>query len=106
MDLRQLRDFLAIAEGGSFLAGARKLAVAQPSLSQHVIRLESELGVQLLERSPRGISLTESGSLLVSHARAIIEATNNAVAELRDRASEARGPVSFGLPSSVGMILS
>lgn len=105
MDLRQLRYFLAIAEEGSFLAAARKLAIAQPSLSQHVIRLEGELGVQLLERSSRGVTLTESGQILVAHARAIIRATDAAIADLRDRASEPRGPVSFALPSSVGMIL-
>lgn len=106
MDLRQLRYFLAIAEEGSFLAAARRLAIAQPSLSQHVIRLETELCVQLLERSSRGVVLTESGQILVKHAKTIIRASDDAVADLRDRASEPRGPVSFGLPSSVGMILS
>lgn len=106
MDLRQLRYFLAIAEEGSFLAAARTLSIAQPSLSQHVIRLETELGVQLFERSPRGVMLTESGQILVEHAKSIIRATDEAITDLRERASEPRGPVSFGLPSSVGMILS
>ena len=58
MDVKQLRYFIAIAEEGSFSAVAQRVNVAQPSLSQHVIALERDLGVTLLERSPRGSGYT------------------------------------------------
>lgn len=106
MDIRQLRYFIAIAEEGSLSAAAQKIGVAQPSLSQHVMRLESELDVQLLDRSPRGVRLTEAGQILAGHAHTIVAALETAISEVRDRASEPQGAVSFGLPSSVGMVLS
>ena len=71
MDIKQLKYFVAIAEEGSLSAASVRLHVAQPSLSQHVIKIEEELGVQLLDRSPRGIVLTEAGQILLKHARDI-----------------------------------
>lgn len=106
MDIRQLRYFLAIVAEGSFSAAAQKIGVAQPSLSQHVLRLETELGVKLLDRSPRGVQLTEAGQILSQHAGRIVEALDAAIADIRERGGAPRGPVAFALPSSVGMALS
>ena len=61
---RWLRTFAAVAESGSFTAAARKLGVGQPATSHAVARLESALGVQLLERSTRGLTMTAAGRLL------------------------------------------
>lgn len=74
MDIRQLRCFLATIDEGSLSAAAVKLQLAQPSLSQHVARLEEELGTQLLVRTPRGITPTDAGQALAGHARTILEA--------------------------------
>lgn len=106
MDVRQLRYFVAIAEEGSLSAAAQRVNVAQPSLSQHVIALERELDVRLLERSPRGVSLTESGEILLSHARDVIAALERAATAVRQSGSEPQGEVTFGLPSSIAMVLS
>jgi LysR family transcriptional regulator, nitrogen assimilation regulatory protein len=106
MDVRQLRYFVCIAELGSLSAASNRLGIAQPSLSHHVKHLEEELGVELVVRSPRGVSLTESGHVLLAHANTILSAVETAVTDLRDRASEPRGPVSFALPSSAGNVLS
>ncbi len=106
MDIRQLRYFVAIAEQGSLSAAAQRLHVAQPSLSQHVITLETQLGVQLLERSPKGVSLTSSGQVLLSHARQIITAMDYAVEAVRQSGNDPQGDVTFGLPSSIAMVLS
>lgn len=106
MDIRQLRYFIAIAEEGSLSAAAQRVNVAQPSLSQHVIALERALNVQLLERSPKGVSLTQSGQLLLTHARTIVAALDVATQEVRQSGTEAVGDISFGLPSSVSMVLS
>lgn len=106
MDIRQLRYFIAIAEEGSLSAAAGRLHVAQPSLSQHVIRLEEELGLPLLARSSRGIALTEEGRLLLSHARDIVGRMEQCLAEMREAGGQLRGAVSFGMPPSVSMVLS
>jgi LysR family nitrogen assimilation transcriptional regulator len=80
--------------------------VAQPSLSQHVIKVEHELGVTLVERSPRGIVLTESGQILLKHAREICMSMDVCRDRVRQSGGVPRGEVSFGLPSSVSMVLS
>ena len=106
MDIRQLRYFVAIAEEGSLSAAAQRVNVAQPSLSQHIITVEKDLGVTLFNRSPRGMTLTQSGEILFSHACEILEAMNNAVEAVKRSGSEPQGEVTFGLPSSIAMVLS
>lgn len=106
MDIRQLRYFIAIAEEGSLSAAAQRVNVAQPSLSQHVLSLERALGVRLLERSPRGVTTTAAGELLLARAREIVLALEDTVLAVRRSGSEPLGEVSFGLPSSVSMVLS
>lgn len=106
MDIKQLRYFIAIAEEGSLSAAAQRVNVAQPSLSQHVLALERDLDVKLLERSPRGVTLTESGQVLLSHAREVAQALDRAVEAVRQSGHEPQGEVSFGLPSSIAMVLS
>ena len=105
MDIRQLRYFVAIADQHSMSLASEKLGVAQPSLSHHVMRIEEELGVRLLVRSTRGVTLTESGQRLYTHAQTILRAVEAAVTDLRERTSELSGPVSFAFPSSVGNVL-
>ena len=106
MDIRQIRYFVAIAEEGSLSAAAQRVNVAQPSLSQHIIAAEKELGVKLFERSPRGVTLTQSGEILLSHAREILQALDTAMAAVRSSGNEPQGEVTFGLPSSIAMVLS
>lgn len=106
MDLRQLRYFVAIAEEGSLSAAAQRVNVAQPSLSQHIIGVEKDLGVTLFNRSPRGMTLTQSGEILLSHARDILGAMDTAVEAVKQSGSEPQGDVTFGLPSSIAMVLS
>ena len=70
MELRHLRYFIAVAEEGSLSnAAARRLHTAQPSLSRQIRDLELEVGVKLLERRPRGITLTPAGRVFLDHAR-------------------------------------
>jgi LysR family transcriptional regulator, nitrogen assimilation regulatory protein len=105
VDIRQLRYFVAIADQSSMSLASEKLGIAQPSLSHHVMRIEEELGVQLLVRSTRGVTLTESGRRLYGHAKSIIKAVQEAVADLRDQSAEISGQVSFAFPGSASNVL-
>ncbi|PTW44515.1 LysR family transcriptional regulator [Rhodovulum kholense] len=106
MDIRQLRYFLAISEARSISAASQAVGVAQPSLSQHIRRMEDELGVQLVERSPRGTILTEEGRVLAEHARHICDSVDRCVADMHELNGVLRGRVSFGMPPSVSMVMS
>jgi len=106
MDVRHLRYFAAIAEEGSLSGAAARIGIAQPSLSQHVKTLETRLGVALVSRSPRGVTLTEAGEVLLVHARQILAAVDAAGEAVRLAGSQPRGQVTVGLPSSVSMVLS
>ncbi len=70
---RQLEYFITVAEEGQITRAAAKLHMAQPALSQAITQLEAEMGVKLLERHPRGVSLTPAGELFYPKARAVVE---------------------------------
>jgi LysR family nitrogen assimilation transcriptional regulator len=78
-----MRYFRAIVACGSLSAAARKLNVAQPALSLHITKLEQFYGIRLLERSARGVTPTEAGSLLVRHSEIILEELEQAERALR-----------------------
>lgn len=106
MNLRQLKYFAAIAEEGSLSAASQRLNVAQPSLSQQIRKLEDSLGLELLVRSSRGVILTEAGEVLLKQAEQILALVTQTEDDLRQMSTEPVGEVSFGLPSSVSMVLS
>src|SRR5205807_10589376 len=74
MELRHFRYFVAVAEEHSFAHAARRLRVAQPALSKQIRDLETELGVTLFERLPRGVRLTPAGEAFLADARGTLEA--------------------------------
>ena len=82
LDATRLRVLVAIARHGSVTAAAQALNYAQPSISHHMARLESETGAKLMERSGRGIRLTEAGQLLAERAEEILGRLDAAEAEL------------------------
>jgi LysR family hydrogen peroxide-inducible transcriptional activator len=86
MDLRQLEYFMAIAHEGSISGAARKIRVAQPTLSQQLRNLEEELGEPLLQRKPRGVEPTAAGIILLEHAKLLIDES----ARLRNRFDKRR----------------
>ncbi|MFD6060844.1 MULTISPECIES: LysR family transcriptional regulator [Rhodococcus] len=94
MELRQLRYFLVVAEELHFGRAATRLMIAGPSLSQQIIALERDLGVQLFARDRRSVALTPAGAALLPHVRALLERAD----DLRARAERLSGaePVRIG----------
>ncbi|AGZ41311.1 LysR family transcriptional regulator [Actinoplanes friuliensis DSM 7358] len=74
VETRELRYFVAVAEELHFGRAARRLDIAQPPLSRTIAQLEQRLGVALLERTSRRVTLTEAGSVLLAEGRAILGA--------------------------------
>jgi LysR family nitrogen assimilation transcriptional regulator len=97
LGLRQIRYFIAIADAGVLSRAAETLNVAQSALSHHVAALETDLGVKLLERRPRGIALTAAGRRLYEHASAVLSALGKAEEDVRTYNEAATGPVCIGL---------
>ena len=95
LGLRQIRYFIAIADAGVLSRAAEMLNVAQSALSHHVAALETDLGVELLERRPRGIALTAAGRRLYEHASAVLSALGKAEEDVRTY-NELRRPVCVG----------
>ena len=96
MEMRQLRYFAAVARTGSFSRAARECHVAQPSLSQQIIKLEEEVGERLFERTQRKALLTPAGSLLLPHAVSILEAARVGQQEIREMGGKLRGKIMLG----------
>jgi DNA-binding transcriptional LysR family regulator len=102
MELRHLRNFVAIAEERSFTRAAERLWIAQPGLSTQMRRLEDELGVRLLERHSRGVDLTQAGELFLERARVALAATDAAAATGRDLQAGVIGSLRLGIASGPG----
>ena len=96
LGLRQIRYFIAIADAGVLSRAAETLNIAQSALSHHVAALETDLGVKLLERRPRGIALTAAGRRLYEHASAVLSALGKAEEDVRTYNEAATGPVCLG----------
>jgi DNA-binding transcriptional LysR family regulator len=94
VELRQVRYFLTVAEELHFGRAAERLLIAGPSLSQQIKALERDLGVRLLDRDRRSVTLTPAGAALLPHARALVERAD----DLQSRAARMTGsePIRLG----------
>src|SRR5438445_12497727 len=97
MELHQLRYFCAVAETGSFSRAAEQSHVAQPSLSQQIIKLEEELGARLFDRLGRSVRLTELGKILLPRARAVRRELGAARGDVVGRKAFGGRPVTVGV---------
>jgi LysR family hydrogen peroxide-inducible transcriptional activator len=95
MELQQLRYFTAVADIGSFTKAARRCLVAQPSLSQQIIKLEKELGQPLFERLGRTVRLTDAGTMLYDKAVSILASVEDAKNQVSEALQEG-GTVTVG----------
>lgn len=106
MELRQLKYFIAVSDSGSFSKAAEQAHVVQSALSQQIAALEAELDVQLLVRSPRGITLTAAGQLFYQQAHNLLRQVEHVKAQVREGEGRPGGPVSIGLPNTTAAQLS
>jgi LysR family hydrogen peroxide-inducible transcriptional activator len=90
MELHQLRYFVAVAETENFTKAAQRTNVSQPSLSQQIINLESEIGHKLFHRLGKKAVLTEAGLVFLTRARSILFEVENASKELGDKSGLGR----------------
>ena len=94
MTLQQLACFCTTAHEGSFSAAARRLRLSQPSVSDHVRRLEAELGATLVSSTGRGVKLTAEGQTFLVHAERVLadaDEASNCVGHRTDGGSRVVG---------------
>ncbi len=96
MELHQLRYFLAVARTRNFSRAAEQCHVAQPSLSQQIMKLEAELEEKLFERTKREVALTPAGEVLRAHAERVLEEVELARDGVRELRGLVRGRVTLG----------
>lgn len=100
IETRHLRCFLAVAESLHFGAAAERLHLAQPAVSKAVRQLERELGVELLRRTTRSVSLTPAGSVYAERGAAMLELLEQASRAARDTADGRTGTLRLGVTGS------
>jgi DNA-binding transcriptional LysR family regulator len=88
VELRHLRYFVRVAEDENVSRAALKLHISQPAVSRQIRDLEEEIGLSLLKRSGKSVSLTAAGRLFLSEARAVLERTDEAVRNVRALAQQ------------------
>lgn len=101
MEIRQLRAFVAIAETGTFTAGAARVHVTQAAISMQIRQLESEIGARVFVRAPRHVILTEAGEQLLRRARHILREHDAALDEIAELAGAERGRLRIGSASAM-----
>ena len=105
MEINQLRYVCAIAETGSFSRAAERCQVAQPSLSQQVLKLEKDLSAKLFDRLGRSVRLTEAGRAFLPHARSILTQMETARSSVADKCADVRGSVAVGVIPTIAPYL-
>lgn len=102
METRELRYFVAVAEELHFGRAAERLGMAQPPLSRAISQLERRLGATLLQRTSRTVSLTAAGEVLLTEARAVLDAVAAAERRTRRAAAAPEGRAGLVLASKAG----
>ncbi len=104
--LLQLKSFVTVVDEGGFTAASRRLGLSQPAVSRAVATLEKELGLSLLVRGRDGLSLTDAGSLALTHAREAVRQLTLMRTEVAALAGEITGTLSVAsLPSVTGTLV-
>ena len=106
LKLRDLQMLQALAEAGSMAAAAEQLALSQPAISKAMSEMEYGLGAQLLDRSSRGVVLTESGRVLLQHGRVILDEVRLGITEIERLSDPTQGEVRIGTGDPATVVVS
>jgi DNA-binding transcriptional LysR family regulator len=98
-----MQAFVAVVEAGSFVAAADRLKQSTASVSKQVAQLENQVGVRLLHRTTRRVSLTADGTLFVERCRDMLQQWRDAEDEVANRSTTAQGLLRVNVPVSYGM---
>jgi DNA-binding transcriptional LysR family regulator len=101
-DLESIKVFLAVAEQRSFVAAARTLGMTPPSVTRSLNALEEKLGVQLLLRTTRQVSLTSAGAAYAARVAPLVQGFDDATEDIRDGQSQTAGLIRINAPMSMG----
>ncbi|ANL35868.1 MULTISPECIES: LysR family transcriptional regulator [Rhizobium] len=105
--LRQIQYFVAVAEQGSVTRAAQNLSISQSSVTEALKELETDLGVALFERHPRGLTITHNGHQFLRHATKILASVSDARTSFSGQQSALSGTLNIGVTSLVaGYVLS
>ncbi|KPD11091.1 LysR family transcriptional regulator [Phaeobacter sp. 11ANDIMAR09] len=109
--LSSMRAFVAVSERGSFVKAAQQLRMSRPMVSKHIANLETHLGVQLLNRTTRSISLTDQGQIQLEQFTRLLHQLDESMDTARGQRNHAKGvlrvnaPISFGSTRLTPLIL-
>ncbi|MBL4796083.1 MAG: LysR family transcriptional regulator [Oleispira sp.] len=101
-ELKRIGVFTRVVETKSFSEAARQLGVAKSAVSKQIAQLEKEVGVRLLNRTTRSLSLTEAGEIFYRHCAEIVNRTKIALSELREYQNQPTGTLRISCPVSFG----
>ncbi|WP_256661879.1 MULTISPECIES: LysR family transcriptional regulator [Gammaproteobacteria] len=104
LDLQQLSSFLAVVRAGSFVGAAEATNLSKAAISRHVGELEASLGIRLLHRTTRRLSLTEDGQRFHTRAIELVAAFDELETETISRGAEAAGVLRINAPVSFGLL--
>lgn len=100
----EMKTFAAVVDSGSFVQAADALDMSKPAVSRHVAELEQRLGVRLLQRTTRKLSLTEEGRQFYGRCKSVLADVEVAEAEVSSQAVVARGLIRINVPVSFGLL--
>jgi len=99
----QMQTFAAVVDAGSFVGAADALGLSKAAVSRHVNELETRLGIRLLHRTTRRLSLTAEGEVFLGRSRDLLSSLDEAEAEVTSSSSSARGRLRVNVPVSFGI---
>ena len=100
----EMRTFVAVVDAGSFVGASDALAMSKAAVSRYVSDLEARLGVRLLNRTTRSLSLTEEGNVFYTRCRELLGGIDEAEADITSRRGEAVGALRVTVPVSFGIL--
>ncbi|QEI06582.1 LysR family transcriptional regulator [Pigmentiphaga aceris] len=100
----EMKTFIAVVDAGSFIGAADPMGMSKAAVSRHVSDLENRLGVRLLQRTTRRLSLTDEGQSFYARSKEALALVDEAETEIRSRSIEASGVVRVNAPHTFGVL--